>query len=168
MFGRKFQIYRSIVSSANREQKDWFRGIIGTEIQSMDNTTRKNLLLDSTYGKLFIDAIAIAEAKRNKQLESVAAAFTSGTNSTIDIWDVAIDTAMDRAQGGLISDFNVRIVKGERFVEWFSPSGTVYVTGKTDYGLMGAHFSQEKLADMLKNGRVLVYLCPPKNCNAQG
>jgi len=49
------------------EQKDWFRGIVGAEIRAMDNTARKNLLLDPTYGKDFINAIAIAESAHSQQ-----------------------------------------------------------------------------------------------------
>ncbi len=47
-------------------QKTWFRGLVGVELQDLDNTSRADLLATPEHADAFAGALAAADARRNE------------------------------------------------------------------------------------------------------
>ncbi len=145
------------IKNANAEQKDWLRGIVGAEIQGMDSTARGRLLRHSVYGKEFVHAIAVADAKRNEQLKNLSAALAEGTSDTIDL--SAIATCLDERQDDAEpKDVNVKVIDGRAVWVCNAQGQTLYVAPKHGDVKFPGRFTATEVTGLISSNNALVYI----------
>jgi len=144
------------VPGAARADKDWFRSVVGAEVRGMDNNSRRSLLVDKKYGTEFADAIALAEATRNAQLQSVRNAIAKGPKYTVEIEDAGcyFGTQDDVPW----TELNVRFVEGKRLIEVSSMGTVCWLAASKDGKDVPLGFSIKNLHSLLKEGKATVFL----------
>lgn len=155
----KPKIFGSIlrnIDDLQKANKEWFYGIVGSEIRIMDEDIKKQFLSDSKYGPLFEQTIKIAEAEVRKQLESVWIAMQKGTDIQIDVRDIQGDAKAE------LTDLNAILhnYKGVTIAEWPSQAGKVFVKKKSHESDWDIKMYRSELQSIMK-GEVTAWLAPP-------
>ncbi len=146
-------------NDATNDEKNWFRSIVGAELDSMDNDTRKALLIDEKYGRKFVDAIALAEATRTEQLESIASAFAFGSQQTVLFNDVVYQFPVDDEESAKARrDVNFRFVHGKKLMEVSTMDTVWWVAAMEDDQEVPLELSAPKLQSLLKNDEAMVFV----------
>lgn len=142
-------------NQAGKNQKDWFRSIVGTEISQMDNAARKGLLVDETYGAAFANAVAIAKAQRGNQLDMIAKYLKQGSKENVDIGKIGFYSG--EGEGKYV---NIVSVGDKKLWEFNSHTGVVYVRAADDDKTPPVWFDQNSLQQHLKKGHYEAYFAP--------
>lgn len=140
--------------SVTKDDKNWFRSVVGAELRGMDNNVRKSLLLDQKYGRDFVDAIALAEATRNAQLQSVEIAIVEGAKKKIT-FDAVVHFPTDDTEW---TEYNVRNVGGKKLIEVSSMGSVCWLAAKNEDADLPVAVSIKSLLSLINEGKALVFL----------
>ena len=145
-------------AGATGEEKEWFRGIVGSEIQNLDSGARTALLLHPVEGKRFIEAVAVADTAKKRQLEAVDHALTSGAGKSIRLEDLAVQFPTGTEKKLANGRANVRVVGGKPLIEWTTPNGSVFVAAKkASPKLPSIDFTKSGIKKMMENDQADVF-----------
>lgn len=142
--------------------KDWFHGLIGSEISHLEPSARVGLWTNKTYGKSLINASAAAEGQKVRQLDLLESAFNKGPKGVVYVTDVAFDSKTLPAAGS--AAFTIRALGGKQIFEWETQAGTLFVAPNSDVDetvLFGARNDPAKLFDLIKGKKASVFLGVP-------
>jgi hypothetical protein len=147
-------------ASAKPAEKDWFRSIVGAELRGLDAGTRRSLIQDPDYGKLFVDALVSAETKGSEQWQHINKALTTGEMPTGSIYvrDIVIDD-FPLGAGKKPRDLTVKKVGETTVFECKTGVGTIFLTGNSD--TVPAVFSEKSLEGLIKDKKTKVFMSFP-------